>query len=80
MTQPASAHVLILVENLSVPFDRRVWQESRALSDAGFRVTVICPTGLNRDRALEEIIDGVDREPAGIASFFQNSFLPPAAE
>lgn len=59
MTQPAPAHVLILVENLSVPFDRRVWQESRALSDAGFRVTVICPTGLNRDRALEEIIDGV---------------------
>ena len=30
-------HVLILVENLSVPFDRRVWQESRALVDAGIR-------------------------------------------
>ena len=26
--------VLILVENLSVPFDRRVWQESRALVEA----------------------------------------------
>lgn len=52
-------HVLILVENLSVPFDRRVWQEARALVDAGFRVTVICPTGLNRDHALEEVLDHV---------------------
>jgi glycosyltransferase involved in cell wall biosynthesis len=50
---------LILVENLSVPFDRRVWQEGRALSDAGFLVTMICPTGLNRDHALEEVIDGI---------------------
>jgi glycosyltransferase involved in cell wall biosynthesis len=38
-------HVLILVENLPVPFDRRVWQESRALVDAGYTVTVICPMG-----------------------------------
>lgn len=52
-------HILILVENLSVPFDRRVWQESSALVDAGFRVTVICPTGLNRDHCLDEVIDGV---------------------
>lgn len=52
-------HVLILVENLSVPFDRRVWQESRALTDAGFEVTVICPAGADRDYLLEEVIDGV---------------------
>jgi glycosyltransferase involved in cell wall biosynthesis len=52
-------HILILVENLSVPFDRRVWQESRALTDAGFRVTVICPTGLNQDHDHEEVLDGV---------------------
>lgn len=52
-------HVLILVENLSVPFDRRVWQESRALVEAGYRVTVICPMGSNRDRGKEEFIDGV---------------------
>lgn len=52
-------HILILVENLSVPFDRRVWQESRALTDAGFRVTVICPTGLNQDHAHEEVLDGI---------------------
>jgi glycosyltransferase involved in cell wall biosynthesis len=52
-------HVLILVENLSVPFDRRVWQESRALVDAGFAVTVICPLGAKQDREREIVIDGV---------------------
>ena len=52
-------HILILVENLSVPFDRRVWQESRALADAGFKVTVICPTGANQDREREAVIEGV---------------------
>jgi glycosyltransferase involved in cell wall biosynthesis len=35
--------VLILVQNLSVPFDRRVWLECRSLIDAGFRVAVVCP-------------------------------------
>lgn len=54
-----SKHIVVLVENLSVPFDRRVWQESRALVDAGFRVTVICPAGVDRDREPEALIDGV---------------------
>ncbi len=52
-------HILILVENLSVPFDRRVWQESRALTEAGFKVTVICPTGAKQDREREALIEGV---------------------
>jgi glycosyltransferase involved in cell wall biosynthesis len=52
-------HVLILVENLSVPFDRRVWQEGCALRDAGFKVTVICPVGTTEDREREIVIDGV---------------------
>ena len=52
-------HILILVENLSVPFDRRVWQESRALVSAGFRVTVICPAGAERDCEPEAVIEGV---------------------
>lgn len=54
-----SRHVLILVENLSVPFDRRVWQESRALVDAGHRVTVISPMGTKQDREAEATIEGV---------------------
>lgn len=52
-------HILILVENLSVPFDRRVWQEARALTRAGFKVSVICPKGDNQDTEPEETIEGV---------------------
>jgi glycosyltransferase involved in cell wall biosynthesis len=37
--------VLIIVENLPVPFDRRVWQEARSLRDAGYDVSVVCPIG-----------------------------------
>lgn len=52
-------HILMLVENLSVPFDRRVWQESRALTDAGYQVTVICPQGTKQDVEREVTLDGV---------------------
>ncbi|MCW2685607.1 MAG: putative glycosyltransferase [Mycobacterium sp.] len=52
-------HILILVENFSVPRDRRVWQESQALAGAGFKVTVICPTGSDRDLEREAVIEGV---------------------
>lgn len=54
-----SARVLILVENLSVPLDRRVWQESRALVEAGYEVVVICPMGREQDTEAEVTIDGV---------------------
>ncbi|HEY6314347.1 MAG TPA: hypothetical protein VIY52_26625 [Streptosporangiaceae bacterium] len=37
--------VLIIVKNLPVPFDRRVWLECRELVSAGHKVTVICPKG-----------------------------------
>ncbi len=50
---------LILVENLSVPFDRRVWQESTTLRDAGWEVHVICPQGTKRDREAFVSLDGV---------------------
>ncbi|MCE5198302.1 MAG: glycosyltransferase family 4 protein [Armatimonadota bacterium] len=60
--------ILIIVENLSVPFDRRVWAESLALTEAGYKVSVICPNGQNSE--LKEIIDGVSiyRYPAPIES------------
>jgi glycosyltransferase involved in cell wall biosynthesis len=51
---------LIFVENLSVPFDRRVWQECRALRDAGYEVSVICPQGAKQDREPYARIDGVE--------------------
>lgn len=50
-------HVLMVVQNLPVPLDRRVWLECQALVAAGYRVSVICPKGPG-DPALEEI-DGV---------------------
>jgi len=50
--------ILILVENLPSPFDRRVWQEANALRDAGHTVTIICPTGKGYDKRYEEI-DGI---------------------
>lgn len=51
-------HILILVENLPVPFDRRVWQEAQALNDAGYEVSVICPTGKGYDKTYE-VIGGI---------------------
>jgi glycosyltransferase involved in cell wall biosynthesis len=51
--------VLILVENLPSPFDRRVWQEAGALRDAGYGVSIICPTGRGCEKKFEAI-DGVD--------------------
>ena len=50
--------VLILVENLPSPFDRRVWQEACTLSGAGYQVSIICPTGPGCERRFE-IISGV---------------------
>jgi len=50
--------VLIIVENLPVPFDRRVWNEATTLVKGGYEVSVICPTGHNAT-ARHEVIDGV---------------------
>lgn len=49
---------LIIVENLPVPFDRRVWQEARALRDAGAEVSIICPIGKGSEE-LEETLEGI---------------------
>lgn len=50
---------VIVVENLPVPFDRRVWQEACALRDAGWAVSVICPATKDYPKR-EETIDGID--------------------
>jgi len=50
--------VLILVENLPSPFDRRVWQEATTLHDNGYAVSIICPTGKGYEKEYE-IIDGI---------------------
>lgn len=58
MTQP-KARVLMMVANLPVPPDRRVWHEAQALTDAGYAVSVICPTGKGFD-ARHEVIEGIE--------------------
>jgi glycosyltransferase involved in cell wall biosynthesis len=47
--------VLILVENLPSPFDRRVWQEATTLHAHGYEVAIICPTGKDHEKEYEEI-------------------------
>lgn len=54
----AGKKVCIVVENLPVPFDRRVWQESLALKEAGAEVTVICPKTKAYPQEYEEL-DGI---------------------
>ncbi|MDX6205689.1 MAG: hypothetical protein QOF39_1746 [Frankiales bacterium] len=52
-------HVLIVVENNSVPYDdRRVWMESVALVQAGMDVSVICPA--MEGQKLRERLEGVE--------------------
>jgi glycosyltransferase involved in cell wall biosynthesis len=58
VTAGRTKQVLILVENLPSPFDRRVWQEALALRGAGYGVSIICPTGRGFDEKYE-IIDGI---------------------
>jgi len=50
---------LILVEDLPVPFDRRVWTEAKTLRDAGWHVTVISPKGEGATR-WHERVDGIE--------------------
>ena len=50
--------VLIIVENLPVPFDRRVWQEATTLQQAGYQVSIICPKSKGYERG-HEVIDGI---------------------
>ena len=56
--QPPAARgrrVLIIVENLPCPFDRRVWQEARTLNEAGYLVSIICPKGKGFEKSYEEL-------------------------
>lgn len=51
----AGRRIVIIVQNLTVPFDRRVWLESRTLKAAGYDVTVVCPTGGPHTARREEL-------------------------
>ena len=51
--------VLIIVENLPCPFDRRVMQEARTLTAAGYAVSIICPKAPGYEKSFEQV-DGID--------------------
>lgn len=53
----ARRRVLIIVENLPCPFDRRVMQEARTLAAAGYLVSIICPKGAGHEKSFEQIDD-----------------------
>lgn len=52
-------HAVIIIENMTVPPDRRVWQQARALKEEGWRVSIISPQ-VGSYRAPFEVIDGID--------------------
>jgi glycosyltransferase involved in cell wall biosynthesis len=50
--------ILIIVENLTMPIDRRVWQEAKTLRDEGYLVSIICPVGGKYTKKYE-LLDGI---------------------
>ena len=56
---PTSRKVLMLVENLSVPADPRVWREACTLNRQGFQVCIICPKGETRDQEPYVCLEGI---------------------
>jgi glycosyltransferase involved in cell wall biosynthesis len=51
-------HVLIIIENLPAPFDRRVWQEANTLKENGAEVSIICPR-MNGYSSRYEKLNGI---------------------
>ena len=59
MKHTAPRRVLLVVENLPVPYDRRVWQEAVALKAAGFEVSVVSPATKLYPK-LSEFLEGIN--------------------
>ena len=55
---PAKRKILIIVENLPVPFDGRVWKEACALRQHGYEVSVLSPKGKDYQQTYE-ILEGI---------------------
>ena len=49
--------ILIIVENLPSPFDRRVWMEATTLTEERYEVSIICPKGKGYEKSYEVIDD-----------------------
>ena len=53
MQEFAGKHILIVIENLPAPFDRRVWQEATTLKEYGADVSIICPQMKGYTKAMK---------------------------
>jgi glycosyltransferase involved in cell wall biosynthesis len=60
VSAPPRRRALLISENAPVPGDRRVWNESRSLVEAGWGVSVICAAAESRSEAAAETIEGVE--------------------
>jgi glycosyltransferase involved in cell wall biosynthesis len=58
MVAQVKKRILIIVENLPVPFDSRVWKEACALRQNGYDVSVLSPRGKGYRRG-HEVLEGV---------------------
>jgi glycosyltransferase involved in cell wall biosynthesis len=68
--------ILLIVQNLPVPFDRRVWLEATTLAKVGYKISVICPKGRGYEQSFENL-EGIDIyryalpfEASGVLGFF----------
>ncbi|WP_020529912.1 glycosyltransferase family 4 protein [Flexithrix dorotheae] len=55
----AGKHILIIIENLPAPFDRRVWQEANTLKENGAHISIICPKMKGYTKSYE-VINGIE--------------------
>jgi glycosyltransferase involved in cell wall biosynthesis len=51
---------MLVSENAPIPGDRRVWNESRTLAEAGWQVAVVCPMATDRQQPAREMRDGIE--------------------
>lgn len=85
MNKASAIGVCIIIENLTVPVDRRMWQEARTLAEAGHRVSVVCPTGRGFEQTYE-VRDGIEIyrhklwEAAGPIGYFLEYAIALASE
>jgi glycosyltransferase involved in cell wall biosynthesis len=60
MGTPKNKHVVLIIENASVPNDMRVWKEAKTVRSLGYDVTVISPRGGKIDVEPYVRMDDID--------------------
>lgn len=60
MSSQRPRRILMISENAPVPGDRRVWDESRTLTEAGWQVTIVCAAASDEEQAASETLEGIE--------------------